>query len=380
MAVYIGLMVMALSGYAFGANKSEKTRKHYVIVLFFAITLVAMLRSDQIGIDLSHYYNKYYPIFRDTSWNKLQTVTMSGDWELGFCAFCKLIGYISTDTQCFVIFTSIFTIVPYALFIYKNSDDVVFSTTFFLGYHVYMMSINVIRQAMAVGIILIGLEALKKKKYFRFILYVLFATLFHTSAVIALLLLLCDKLTFKKHTFYLLAIVTVIFSVGYKAVFERLLNISSLSDLYGIYSSTGAGDSGGYITFHTLGMFLIALLIFIYCYLVFKNEVRWVRPYEIGKSCERKVVISKNKIILKRISSSKKIYWSESMLMYTTYLAVLFRFSAFIINVTARFALYFIPFLMIAYPHACSKIQDKNTRFIFKVAVMVATLVFFLFI
>lgn len=45
-----------------------------------------------------------------------------------------------------------------------------------------------------------------------------------------------------------------------------------------------------------------ALLIFIYCYLVFKNEVRWVRPYEIGKSCERKVVISKNKIILKRIS------------------------------------------------------------------------------
>ena len=24
------------------------------------------------------------------SWDKLQSVTISGDWELGFCAFCKI--------------------------------------------------------------------------------------------------------------------------------------------------------------------------------------------------------------------------------------------------------------------------------------------------
>ena len=107
MTVYIVLMLLALAGYAFSANASEINRKRYLCLVFSAIVIVAMLRSDQIGIDLSHYYNKYYPLFKNVSWDKLQSVTISGDWELGFCAFCKIIGQISTSTQCFVIFTSL---------------------------------------------------------------------------------------------------------------------------------------------------------------------------------------------------------------------------------------------------------------------------------
>ena len=187
MTVYIVLMLLALAGYAFSANASEINRKRYLCLVFSAIVIVAMLRSDQIGIDLSHYYNKYYPLFKNVSWDKLQSVTISGDWELGFCAFCKIIGQISTSTQCFVIFTSLFSIIPYAHFIYRNSDDVVFSTVFFLGYHIFMMSMNVIRQAMAVGVILLGLEALKRKQYVKFAIYVVIATFFHTSAILSLI-------------------------------------------------------------------------------------------------------------------------------------------------------------------------------------------------
>lgn len=62
-----------------------------------------------------------------------------------------------------------------------------------------MMSMNVIRQAMAVGVILLGLEALKRKQYVKFAIYVVIATFFHTSAIIALLFILCDILTFKKY-------------------------------------------------------------------------------------------------------------------------------------------------------------------------------------
>lgn len=137
MTVYIVLMLLALAGYAFSANASEINRKRYLCLVFSAIVIVAMLRSDQIGIDLSHYYNKYYPLFKNVSWDKLQSVTISGDWELGFCAFCKIIGQISTSTQCFVIFTSLFSIIPYAHFIYRNSDDVVFSTVFFGLSYIY---------------------------------------------------------------------------------------------------------------------------------------------------------------------------------------------------------------------------------------------------
>lgn len=124
-----------------------------------------------------------------------------------------------------------------------------------------MMSMNVIRQAMAVGVILLGLEALKRKQYVKFAIYVVIATFFHTSAIIALLFILCDILTFKKNTVYILTIVTVGFSLVYRFLFEKIISISSLSNLYGLYSASGAGDSGGYITFHTLGMFAIAAII-----------------------------------------------------------------------------------------------------------------------
>lgn len=380
MTVYIVLMLMALSGYTLKANANEKSRKLYLCLVFSLIVAVAMLRKDQIGIDLSLYYNKYYPLFKNVAWNKLQSVTISGDWELGFCAFCKLIGQISTNTQCFVIFTSLFTIIPYALFIYRNSDDVVFSTVFFLGYHIFMMTMNVIRQAMAVGIVLIGLETLKRKQYVKFIIYVVIATFFHTSAIIALLLILCDKVTFKKNTFFVLTVLTAGFSFIYRFLFEKLLSIPLISNLYGLYAASGAGDSGGYVTFHTLGMFGIAAVVFVYCSVVYNCDSITCRPYRWGKH-GRSIFSLEGSIIRKhRVEPETTVYWSESMLMYSVYLAVLFRFSAFIINVTARFSLYFIPFLMIAFPHAINKVQKDSNRKLMKTGMIAVIIFFFLYL
>lgn len=373
-------MILALSGYIFNANANEKNRKYYLYIVFSAIVLISMLRSDQIGIDLSHYYNKYFPMFKNAEWHQLQNITMSGDWEWGFCAFCKIIGQISTSTQCFIIFTSLFTIVPYALFIYKNSDDVVFSTVFFLGYHIFMMSLNVIRQAMAVGIILLGFESLKRKHYIRFIIWVVFATMFHTSAIIAVLLILCDKIRFKKNTFYFLTVATVGVGVVYRVLFEKILDISWFSNLYGLYSASGTGDSGGYITFHTLGMFVIAALIFVYCCSVYNCRKVWSRPYYYGKHGRITFSLKGPVIKLNRINRYTPVYWSESMLVYAVYLAVLFRFCAFIINVTARFALYFIPFLMIAFPHAVNKIQKESNRRLMQNSMLAIIIFFFLYL
>lgn len=380
MTIYIILMLMALAGYALNANANEKSRKYYVFFVFSAIILTAMLRSDQVGIDLSHYYNKYFPLFKNVAWDKLQSVTASGDWEVGFCAFCKIIGQISINTQCFVIFTSLFTLIPYALFIYRNSDDVVFSTVFFLGYHIFMMSMNVIRQAMAVGIILLGLEALKRKQYVKFMIYVVLATLFHTSAIIALFYILCDKLTFKKRTFFILTVATIGLGLVYRFLIEKLLSIASIANLYGLYSASATGDSGGYITFHTLGMFIIATIIFVYCSTVYDRDSISCRPYLCGKYGRTAFSIKGSTIKMHKITPDTTVYWSESFLMYSVYFATLFRFSAFIINVTARLSLYFIPFLLIAFPHAINKVQKESNRKLMKTGMLAIIIFFFLFL
>ena len=205
MAIYIILYSIAFSGYLLGANRSRKNRRIYLLTMFSLFLLVASLRDVTVGTDLKYYYSKYYPQFANASWNSLQSVTISGDWEWGFCAFCKLLCYISTDVRLFIVVSSIVSIVPYGLFIEKNSKDVVFSTILYLGCHMFSMNLCVIRQAMAVGIILCGIDLLKQKKILKYCMVVLLATLFHSSAVICFALILCNYVKLKKNTMYLLA-------------------------------------------------------------------------------------------------------------------------------------------------------------------------------
>ncbi len=374
MAIYLVLYIAAFMGYAAHANASKRKRFRYVVVLFGLLTLVAAIRNHTVGIDLILFYGKYYPQFASVPWNKIQTVTMSGDWELGFCALNKLLAMITPNFQMFIFVTSILTVVPYGVFIYKNSEDVVFSTVMYIGFHIFSQTLNIVRQCIAIGIILLGLEALKQKKYIKFSIYVVIASFFHTSAIIAFVYLIFERLKFKKYTFYLLAIVTVLFAIGYRFLFEKLLLYTGLSSMYGIYSSTmGRGDSG-YVTFNSLGMFSIALLIFVLgC--IFLNGNTSQTPIEVMSLVKKRYDFSKGVIRIHR-NVCEYIYWPESLLMYAVYMSVLFRFAAFIINVTSRLALYFFPFLVISIPHTCSKAKASDKKIIYGIMYMVLTVYF----
>lgn len=245
MAIYIILYALAFSGYLFGANRNKKNRKIYLFIVFSLILLVASLRDITVGTDLKYYYSKYYPKFANASWNSLQSVTISGDWEWGFCAFCKLLCYVSTDVRLFIVVSSIVSIVPYGLFIEKNSKDVVFSTVLYLGCHMFSMNLCVIRQAMAVGIILCGIDLLKQKKTLKYCMVVILATLFHSSAVICFALILCNYVSLKKNTMYLLAGAIIGLPLIYRVIFERILKISYFSSVYGLYNNNAHASTTG---------------------------------------------------------------------------------------------------------------------------------------
>lgn len=358
MAIYIILYSIAFSGYLLGANRSRKNRRIYLLTMFSLFLLVASLRDVTVGTDLKYYYSKYYPQFANASWNSLQSVTISGDWEWGFCAFCKLLCYISTDVRLFIVVSSIVSIVPYGLFIEKNSKDVVFSTILYLGCHMFSMNLCVIRQAMAVGIILCGIDLLKQKKILKYCMVVLLATLFHSSAVICFALILCNYVKLKKNTMYLLAGAIIGLPLIYRVIFERILKISYFSSVYGLYNNNA--HANGYITIHTLGMFAIMLLIFVVGFLGYKDRS--------GRESSQDYIVTRRSVGIKigrlvlRMRKSVSEELTYSFLMYATYLATLFRMSAFIVNVTARLSLYFMPFAMILYPEALLRIDNANDK------------------
>ena len=122
------LLVILVSGIVIQPNKTSTRKKLYVIIAFGAMALVAALRKYTIGIDLELLYAPAFENIINIGWKNLSSVNL----ETGYVYICKLLSFISQDTQILIIGTSVFIYSIYGWFIYKNSKNVVISTTMFI--------------------------------------------------------------------------------------------------------------------------------------------------------------------------------------------------------------------------------------------------------
>ena len=221
MTIYIILMLtVLLIGAAFNVNYTQKRKRYFLILFFTIITALAMLRKYTVGIDTKHFCNGYKLISK-LNWDSFDNI----NYEWGFAALCKLLNYISPDPQLLIIVSSLLIFPPVGRFIYKNSDDVVLSTYIFISLNIFSMNLNVMRQSIAVGIILLGIEYLKKDKNLTFTAFVLFASLFHKSALLCLIMLVFYRRNYTKITLLYTVIASVAGFMGTKYVFKFAVNI-----------------------------------------------------------------------------------------------------------------------------------------------------------
>ena len=156
-------------------------------LLFFTIAgiqlfLIAALRGETVGTDLENYLPAFKTIV-NTSWDAIFEI----DWEPGYIVFNKLLSLFSDDNRFFLIVTSLFTTVGYLLFIWKNSKKPWLSVFLLVALGYYLESFNIIRQSMAMVIVLHGLIYAQKRCFIKYLLCILCAMLFHKTAIICLL-------------------------------------------------------------------------------------------------------------------------------------------------------------------------------------------------
>ena len=172
---YILIMVLAvLLVIPVRHKKDSGTAKLCYILSFFISFLPAGLRYG-IGTD---YFYTYVPYFE---WIGNGTKEYS---EIGFNFLNKIIYNLTGDFR-WLFFVTAFIIL---FFIYKaiwdNSEDIPHSVLLIFIGQSYFYSMNMIRQAVAIAIILYSYKFIKEKKYIRVLWCILFAALFHTSALI----------------------------------------------------------------------------------------------------------------------------------------------------------------------------------------------------
>ena len=155
----------------------------FLIIVGIQLFLISALRGDTVGADLA----SYLPAF-DTISNLIWDDVFLIGWEPGYIFFNKLLSLFPTENNLiFFIATSLFAVIGYLSFISKYSKKPWLSVFLFIALGYYLNSFNIIRQSMAMVIVLHSLIYIKKRCFWKYLLCIVCAMLFHKTAIICLL-------------------------------------------------------------------------------------------------------------------------------------------------------------------------------------------------
>ena len=367
MAIYFVLAVFIyLYGKMYRANSSNRRRKIYLIVTFGVLILVAGLRDPSVGIDLAGHYAKRYNMIGSYSWSRIPEFSATIGYEIGYCYYTRFLHLFSSDVQFFVFVTSLIIYAGFGYFIYKESTDVVLSTEIMLFSCLYYMGMNVLRQELALSITLIAYTHLDNservlKDYIKFIVLILLAATFHSSAILCLLMVLFDRMRFTRKQIFIGIGAIAIFYIFYMKFYTVVLNFFGTGNNYERYL-TSATEGVGNINMQTIYNFLLAFLTFLFGYYVLVWEKR------------------SNKNILLEDENSYCLARNESFMLYMALIAAAFRLLIFQMNILNRFSLYFTPFITILCPYAISSMCLSSNKKIIRATVYLLFGLYFVWI
>lgn len=162
--------------------KVKHGKMFYCSIMGVAFFLVAALRSS-VGYD----YNLYGSWFLEYRYDiDFQIHFMENKVEKGFLMPVKFLAEVTDNYQIMFVIIAAFIAAAVMIYIYFNTEKAYLGVFCFLAFGVFFNSMNFMRQMIAASILLYAMQYIKKKQFFRFLVFVIFASAFHVSALIML--------------------------------------------------------------------------------------------------------------------------------------------------------------------------------------------------
>ena len=199
--IFISIMFLCFAPINIGGIRHRKLRLYVGIIILFVITA---FRFD-VGYDYEGYYHNLYPYFDYNSYKRLEPV---GQFFMNISHMCKY-------PQLFFILYACITLYCLSHTFIKYSKSVFLSFLFYISFF-YLPGLSTIRQEAAVSLILFAYPFLLKGNLIKYIIICLIATLFHTSAIIAIPIYFICRVRFNpidEHTFKVIIVNSYIFSL-----------------------------------------------------------------------------------------------------------------------------------------------------------------------
>ena len=222
MTIYIGLVLLIIS---YTLIRKLLGKNIYLFLCFLAITLVLGLSSETIGLnDREYVYTRVFNLLKETTSFKecldLASVRITSGW--GFYIVTWLISRFTRDSHIYLLILTLplnYNIIKY---IKRYSANFALSLLVYITL-IYPLTFTVVRQGLAMAVILVAYVFVKEKRYVASGCWILVAVSIHLSALVFVVVLIVQK--FKIRAWHIaIPLVTLIVAWGSPILIFNMLN------------------------------------------------------------------------------------------------------------------------------------------------------------
>lgn len=181
-------------------KKISKNKWLYCLLCMIMI-LVSGLRFNT-GNDYNSYYEIHYIINNTSIENLFQFVSTRG-LEPVFVFFCKFF----SNFEVFIFASAFISISLKSFFIFKKCKYPFICVFLYYSMYFLFLEMGIIRQSLAISVLLFAINYIKDKKFLKFFIIVLISSLIHSSSILFLPAYLCNhKYNYKNTTFLMIVL------------------------------------------------------------------------------------------------------------------------------------------------------------------------------
>ena len=204
MNIYIVVIVsLALLSLLYLLVGKKEKRGCYIIGCLIVLPLI-VFRDISVGSDTVKYCNifSYYSML---PWKEC----FSFRWEPGLLLIMKFIStFVSSDSRAYIIIIGLISLIPLFVLINKDSPLPIISLIIFMTF-LFTDAEYLNRQWLAVVVLMFSYKYIRERKFVKFVICVLLAMCFHTSAIIFIVVYFIFRLPFSKTNIFISAILCV---------------------------------------------------------------------------------------------------------------------------------------------------------------------------
>ena len=195
--------------FAFKTKYKSVMKNIYIFLMAGFMIFFSTLRYPKYGTDTLSYLDILQKL--SSGYNYTDLVL----YEPGFLLFTKFISLFTLNFQIYLLIVNLIIFYVVFDFIIKYSSSIWLSAFLVIGMEYYDQSMNLLRQILALILVLSSYKYLINKKYIVFFIYILIASQFHYTSFVFVVTVLLHRITISKKNvliYFMILVVSFMFS------------------------------------------------------------------------------------------------------------------------------------------------------------------------